>query len=62
MLNKRSKVAIKRKRKRWGHPYLYTPRRDLLRRLSQQTGMTEEEVLYQLLEERQFLLKNPEYS
>ena len=62
LLNKRSKTAIKRKRKRFGHPYLYSPRQILLSRLSQETGMTKEEVFDQLMREREFLLAHPGYS
>ena len=42
--------------KKWGHPYKYKPRGNLLLRLSKETGMTIEQVYIQLMSERQQLL------
>ncbi|NJL21646.1 MAG: hypothetical protein HC895_13815 [Leptolyngbyaceae cyanobacterium SM1_3_5] len=53
-----SRRAIRRKTKRFGHPYTYKPRGDLLVRLSRQTGLTHEEVFFQLLREREELLRD----
>lgn len=53
----RSRRAIVKTKRRYGHSYTYTPRGDLLQRLSRETGMTEEQVYIQLLRERETLLK-----
>jgi hypothetical protein len=55
-LSTRSKRAITRRKKKWGHPYHYSPRGDLLERLSSETGMSIDEVYFQLQRERQYLL------
>jgi hypothetical protein len=60
-LSTRSKRAILKTKKKWGRDYFYTPRMALLLRLSQETGKTVEEVYQQLLREREFLLKSPQY-
>jgi len=58
MLGTDSKRALVRRFKKFGHPYHYSPRGDLLERLSRQTGMTMEQVYNQLHRERLFLLKD----
>lgn len=60
-LNLRSKRAIIKTKKRWGHPYRYNPRQILLSRLSQETGMSEEQVREQLIKEREWLLTHKQY-
>jgi hypothetical protein len=60
-LNLRSKRAILKTKKRWGHPYRYQPKQILLSRLSQETGMSEEQVKQQLLKEREWLLAHKQY-
>lgn len=60
-LCKESKNAIKRKLWRWGNPYEYVPRANLVKRLSQELGMTEEQIKEQIKEEREFLLQYPGY-
>lgn len=57
-LSTRSRRAILKTKKKYGHPYTYKPRGDLLERLSQETGKSKEAVYMQLMEEREFLLKN----
>ena len=54
----RSRRAIVRTIKKFGWPYVYRPRGDLLERLSAETGMSREDVYRQLLAEREELLKN----
>lgn len=44
--------------KGWEKRYYYEPQGMLLRRLSQQTGMTMEEVRDTLMKEREYLLKS----
>lgn len=61
ILNARSKRAILRQKKRWGHPYEYKPRRDLLARLSEELKMTEEQVKDQIDKEREWLLEHRRY-
>ncbi len=61
LLNLRSKRALTRIKKKWGHSYDYAPKQILLNRLSEQLGLSKEEVLKQLLEERKFILENNQY-
>lgn len=51
-----SKRAIRRVKKRWGHPYEYRPRGNLVKRLAIETGYSEEWVYDRLLEEREYLI------
>jgi hypothetical protein len=60
-LNLRSKRAILKTKKRWGHPYRYNPRQILLSRLSQETGLSIEQIKEQLFEEREWLLAHKQY-
>ncbi|MBD2090376.1 hypothetical protein H6F67_10970 [Microcoleus sp. FACHB-1515] len=53
-----SRRAILRRTKKFGHPYTYKPRGDLIIRLSRQTGLTYAEVFSQLLREREELLRD----
>ena len=48
-LSTNSKRALRRQKKEWGHPYHYEPRLKLLKRLSQETGMSLTEVRNQLI-------------
>lgn len=57
-LSTRSRRALGKSRRRNGKPYVYRPRGNLLRRLSQETGMSLEEVFSQLLTERARLLRD----
>ncbi len=61
LLNLRSKRAMLRRRKRWGHYYSYKPKYILLSRLSQQTGMTIDGVRQRLQDEREWLLEHRQY-
>lgn len=56
-LSTRSRRAILKTKKSFGHPYRYQPRGDLLERLARTNGMTKDQVYMQLLEERQTLLR-----
>lgn len=58
MLSTRSKRAIVKTKKRYGRPYHYSPRGDLLERLARQTGDTIEGVYNQLMKERKILLRS----
>jgi hypothetical protein len=60
-MNIRSRKAILRTRKRWGHPTNYTPRRALVERLAQELSLSPEAVRLQLSKEREFLLENIRY-
>jgi hypothetical protein len=60
-LNLRSKRAILRTKKRWGHPVRYSPRQVLVERLAEELQMTPDQVLSQLQKERDFLLENIRY-
>lgn len=56
-LGTRSRRAMLRVKKKWGHAYHYSPRSDLLQRLSQESHLTIEEVVVQLNKERDYLLR-----
>jgi len=58
MLGTDSKKALTKKNSRWGKPYIYRPRGTLLTRLSNETGLTLDQVRSQLEKEREHLLKN----
>jgi len=55
-LSTRSKKALTRKSSYWGKRYVYRPRGRLLERLARETGMTINQVLSQLEEEREYLI------
>jgi len=57
LLSTRSKRAMVRERKKWGHPYQYRPRGTLLERLSQETGMSIDQVYTQLMRERAYMIR-----
>ena len=60
-LNLRSKRAMLRTKKKWGHPYRYQPRQQLVNRLCLELNMTKEEVLEKIEEEKAFLLNHRQY-
>jgi transposase len=60
-LSRDSKTALTREKKKWGHPYIYNPRGDLLERLMDETGWTLDEVYNQLQKEREYILKYRQY-
>ena len=55
-LSTRSKRALLKTKKSFGKTYYYSPRGNLLQRLSQETGMSPEQVASQLVKERDYLL------
>jgi hypothetical protein len=61
LLNVRSQRAMRRTKKRWGHPYTYQPRRRLITRLSVQLGWSEQQVIETIEKERAFILKHLSY-
>ena len=56
-LGTRSRRAMLKTKKKYGRPYSYNPRGILLKRLSDETGLTIEGVYNQLLQEREIMLK-----
>jgi hypothetical protein len=56
-LQTKSRRAIHKTKKRWGKRYQYSPRIDLLKRLSEETGMSVINVRNQLLRERAEILR-----
>lgn len=56
-LQTQSKRAFLKTRGKYGRPYQYQPRIDLLFRLQKELGLTVGEVLDQIGREREFLLK-----
>lgn len=58
-LNTRTRRAMRRSRGKFGRPYRYSPRRDLLENLAVKHGMTVAQVNDQLVREHLWLIKNP---
>lgn len=56
-LQTHSRRALGKSRRRNGMPYTYRPRGTLLKRLSQETGMSLDQVFSQLIKERAELLR-----
>jgi hypothetical protein len=57
-LQTKSRRALLKVRGRFGRPYFYRPRGDLLQRLSRETGLSIEQVYVQLFREREILLRD----
>ncbi|WP_293303247.1 MULTISPECIES: hypothetical protein [unclassified Microcoleus] len=58
LLGTPSKRALLKETGKWGRPYKYRPRGNLLVRLSKETGMSVEDVKKQLSRERRYFLKS----
>lgn len=56
-LQTKSRRAIQKTTALYGRTYNYRPRGELLVRLSEETGMTREQVYHQLQRERKYLLE-----
>jgi len=56
LLSIKSKKAMLRTKKAWGHPYRYTPRRQLINRLKRELSLSEDAILKQITQERAWLL------
>ena len=56
LLGTTSRRAMVREKSRFGRPYVYCPRGNLLDRLSAETGMSKDAVLRQIARERQQLI------
>lgn len=56
-LSTRSRRALTRTKKRGGRHYTYFPRITLIRRLQQEFGLSQAQVIDQLFAEREALLK-----
>lgn len=57
-LGTRSRRALSRRNKRFGHPYTYRPRGTLLLRLARENNTTIETIYQQLMELRAELLRS----
>jgi hypothetical protein len=57
LLSTCSRRAITRKKGAFGRTYQYSPRGTLLERLSREIGMSKEKIYSQLMQEREYLLK-----
>jgi hypothetical protein len=55
LLNLRSKKALRRIKTRFGHTARYQPRPQLIERLKEETGMTEEQILRQIRKEQEYI-------
>jgi hypothetical protein len=56
-----SQRCMRREKWRWGRTYTYTPKPNLIRRLSAELNMSADEVREQIAKEREFILKNKIY-
>lgn len=57
-LGTNSRRALSRRNKRFGHPYVYRPRGNLLLRLARENGTTVEAIYQQLMQLRAELLRS----
>lgn len=57
-LSTRSRRAITKTKGRFGNPYHYSPRGNLLMRLSRELGMSRDAVYSLLMQEREYILKS----
>jgi len=57
-LSTRSRRAIAKTKGRFGKPYHYSPRGNLLMRLSRELGMSRDAVYSLLMQEREYILKS----
>jgi hypothetical protein len=57
-LSTRSRRAIAKTKGRFGNPYHYSPRGNLLMRLSRELGMSRDAVYSLLMQEREYILKS----
>jgi hypothetical protein len=57
-LSTRSRRAIAKTKGSFGNPYHYSPRGNLLMRLSRELGMSREAVYSLLMQEREYILKS----
>ena len=55
LLNTRSQRAFRRVKTRFGHRAYYHPRKHLIERLKEETGMTEQQILTQIAKEREYI-------
>ncbi len=58
LLSTRSRRAIAKTKGRFGRPYHYSPRGNLLTRLSRELGLSREAVYSLLMREREYILKS----
>ncbi len=58
LLHRESRSAMLRTKTRWGKPYYYRPRGNLLRRISKTLNISLEEAYDMLLKEREYLLQD----
>jgi hypothetical protein len=58
LLSTRSRRAIAKTKGRFGRPYLYSPRGNLLMRLSRELGLSRDAVYSLLMQEREYILKS----
>jgi hypothetical protein len=60
-LVRETKLCIKRKKWRYGKPYDWYPRRQLVRRVAKQFGLSENEAFNRLIEIKQHIRRYPQY-
>lgn len=54
-----TRLCMKRTKSRYGNPYVYKPRLDLIRNVSREFGWAESKVRSEIERERRFLIDNP---
>lgn len=60
LLRRRSQLCLVRTKSKWGKEYHYSPRGNLLVRLSKTLNISVSDAYGLLLEERSYLLKHPQ--
>jgi hypothetical protein len=57
LLHRESRAAMLRTKTSWGKPYHYSPRGNLLKRISRTLNISVEDAYHMLIKEREYLLK-----
>jgi hypothetical protein len=57
----KTKLCIKRTKWRWGKPYDWRPRRQLVRRIAEQFGLSQQEAFDRLIEIKKHIRQYPHY-
>jgi hypothetical protein len=60
LLRRRSQLPMLRTKTKWGKEYHYSPRGNLLVRVSKQLGISIEDAYHQIITEREYLLSHPQ--
>lgn len=60
-VKRHTRLCMQRVKWRWGNKYIYTPRRDLVTRLSNELGLTPDQVRDRIKQESDYVKKYEQY-